>query len=99
MGISYDLAVKLKEVGFPQPPLRGAYDRDLQLSWYQAYIPTLSELISACGSDFMSISSGKGGWVAEQTVGLDGGVATGSTPEEAVANLYLSINTKQDAEN
>lgn len=59
--------------------------------------PTLSELIKACGSSFEGLQHGKlfaeddGSflWYAK----ADEEIAKGPTPEEAVANLWLAINT------
>ena len=69
------------------------------------YTPTLSELIEACGVDFDSLhhnSDGKWQALAEVLVGEpkttieDEEVAEGlgSTPEEAVARLWLSLIKK-----
>ncbi len=62
-----------------------------------AYVPTLSELISACGVGLMEIQrSGLGSshWYAEGA--LDGWEkeGEGSTPEEAVARLWLALHKK-----
>lgn len=94
--MNYELALKLKEAGFPQfPDNRNGfylYDSD-GFGTEQVYVPTLSELIEACKLDsffqltFMS-SSGK--WSSE----FDSYHGKGSTPEEAVANLYLALNQK-----
>lgn len=71
------------------------------------YKPTLSELIEACGDKLHSIRRGgwKGsslnGWMASEdsfyemtmnTVPKEP-VGTGSTPKEAVANLWLVLNS------
>lgn len=62
------------------------------------YLPTLSELIDACGEKFYGIHRMVDGeWLAfiydieDSTRQLE---TKGSTPEEAVANLWLAINQK-----
>lgn len=94
--MKYKLAKKLKDVGFPQnlgittsfqeqglapDPIDGRIG---------LYTPTLSELIEACGEDFFQLTKGSDIWYAEgDIVGTD--KVTGSTPEEAVANLYILL--------
>lgn len=67
---SYELAVKLKEAGFPQygngqlaPTPQGLTEKDI------AYIPTLSELIEACdgkwGQRFRWLGNEKTHWSAQ----------------------------------
>jgi len=68
--------------------------------------PTLSELIEACGDKFENLKrDGNSGEYAWRTNYIyDSGQeyddyactseANGSSPEEAVANLYLSLNSK-----
>lgn len=78
--MNYELALKLKEAGFP-------------VKWYvdnSGYdLPTLSELIEECGEGFkFSLHRFIEGWFAD-TKGHEG---KGSTPEEAVANLWLELN-------
>ncbi len=60
------------------------------------YIPTLSELIEACGEGYFILEKQGDKWRAEyphQTLRLLVG-EYGSTPEEAVAKLWLEINKK-----
>lgn len=62
------------------------------------YSPTLSELIVACGEQVRSIHSPRlAHWVATNNkIGENGSYeiqGTGSTPEEAVAKLYLQIKS------
>ena len=69
------------------------------------YLPTLEELISACG-DFIAIWQYPEGWVAGQRDNLIGmeknyidndppyHLGHGKTPSEAVANLWISLNKK-----
>lgn len=62
-------------------------------------IPSLSELIEACGDEFKNIERSTAGWHCNVITncfdctpeGWDEIKVTGTTPEEAVANLYLQI--------
>lgn len=66
-------------------------------------VPLLSELVEACGEDFDAIFSGKQRkedgypkskdmeWRADAT-NRTGFSCSGSTPEEAIANLWLALN-------
>lgn len=55
------------------------------------WLPTLSELISACGEPFEALERiNEGEWFAASDT--DGPYKKASTPEKAVANLYLSLN-------
>lgn len=59
-----------------------------------SYSPTLSELIEACGDKFDGIIRFYEGWVAGCNFGyewFDDTQANGSTPEEAVAKLWLEL--------
>lgn len=61
------------------------------------YIPTLSELIEACGERYFKLEF-MGKWVATSThitlrQLIDG---EGSTPEEAIANLWLKLKQIKD---
>jgi len=103
--MTYELALKLKNAGFPN--LGGGIGERyiypepsyLGLSRSQAcYDPTLSELIEACGDRFVSLNkyADNSGW---QTRGIDKKfekdmTGIGKTPEEAVAKLWLEINKK-----
>ena len=106
--ISYELALKLKEAGFPQEPSKAL---GILMDMYgkvptptECKIPTLSELIEACGlKGFVMwelngiIYAGK-----DDTAGRGQNyyddyphpLEEGLTPEEAVANLWLAINKK-----
>ena len=104
--IDYELALKLKNAGFPQKErsiIVGNEDNFIpdptHLDQY-LYVPTLSELIEACGKDFM-LTNERGKWDAWSgsendfvRMGEAGAKyeCQGSTPEESVANLYLALN-------
>lgn len=66
-----------------------------------AYIPTLSELIEACGDKFHRLEKGDDEdsangnyWLAYTSFDEAGLVAQGATPEIAVAKLWLALNRK-----
>lgn len=119
--MNYELCKKLKDVGFPQEIGKGEVLMDLHMSvdengngipCEQVYIPTLSELIAACGDSFRKIvfhhscvtrpdyveKYGENmSWSAHSCAHfvpkrIKGKVFRGTTPEKAVANLWLEIN-------
>lgn len=89
--MNYELAKELKEAGFMD-----------SIDWIKTPFddvvpnPTLSELIHACRDEFngldkdKSLSAGVVYWVGKAW-SLDENT-TGSTPEEAVARLWLALN-------
>jgi hypothetical protein len=95
--MTYELAKTLKDAGFPQNlnPGNGegfVYEGD-HPKGPGVYCPTLSELIEACGSDFYELKNLTFGWIANADSDyLKRG--DGSTPEEAVARLWLALNKK-----
>lgn len=107
--ISYELAKKLKDAGFPQDRDGDGYElgsNGLRRSYQSfddfleyAYAPTLSELIEACGDEVRLQSYWSENdlmWQADNSSNFyvkENQIAgVGSTPEEAVALLYLAIN-------
>lgn len=101
--LSYETALKLKDAGFPQGIKGYYYDylgneiephwSDLVLETY-IYVPTLSELIEACGNDFYSLIRGQGGTFATCDINGNVNALSNLSPEEAVASLWLAINKK-----
>ena len=99
-GIDYKLAKELKDAGFPQHQPCGS----------ECYIPSLSELIEACGDDFENLvrtdEKNLGVWFraymtedAFDELGIPcvrdcDGFEGGDTPEESVARLWLELNKK-----
>ena len=77
--ISYELARKLHDAGFQSKD--------------NAYIPTLEELIEACGDRFAMLGKNKDGW-RSMSNGNFGANVEGTSPDEAVANLWLILNKK-----
>lgn len=98
--MNYAKAKELKDAGFPQyiiekgqgyyidySPSDGGITQDVLLP---LYIPTLEELIEACGKYVTLVDVGPN-WRAYIGPESD---CDGSTPSEAVANLYLELNKK-----
>ena len=107
--IDYKLAKQLKEAGFPQGGsgkwlssigvLKLEYAKEYDDA---VYLPTLAELIEACGKPFVLhspksydvceeyVCPSMTKWVAfRQNPHTD---AEGKSPEEAVAKLYIKLN-------
>lgn len=118
--MTYELAKKLKDAGFPQVIKADYYHegcdecfggnaelyekaKDSGFDSNDISIPTLPELIEACGEKFFYLERldnlAYKGWVAHAIfTGTDEKVIAknGSTPEEAVANLWLKLNQSND---
>ena len=112
--MEYKLAKQLKDLGFTQNEWNGvgSYLSSFgipkkifvdEFSSEVAYIPTLSELIEACGDEFQLTrwdeSVWDGLWVASTEIYYDdagyvGDIGEGKTPEEAVAKLYIKLNNQ-----
>lgn len=116
--LSYDIAKRLKESGYPQCGLFHGFDRFVtngssmsdeadkavngNLETKTINKPcehiTLSELIQACdGETFALKNLPDDTWLAEGGIGTlacPSHYGTGSTPEIAVANLWLALHTK-----
>ena len=96
--MTYELASKLKNAGFPNVVLNNGMSSDGETVKYTHITPTLSELIEACGEDFDNLTKGrfiKKGWMcnyAHDDQANEDWNSEGSTPEEAVANLWLELN-------
>lgn len=99
--ISRALAIQLEQAGFPAP------DGNWALSMYESTSegftarPNLSELIEACGDGFGSLEALHDGndhvqkWRSRSwDTGLETNHWICSTPEEAVAALYLALHKK-----
>lgn len=91
--VTYELAKQLKIAGWPQDKHLMADLRMMEDGEKDTVtLPTLSELIEACGSVVLSV--GKDGFtnVMKFNPIVD---AQGEAPEEAVAKLWLELNRKQ----
>jgi len=106
--ITHELALELKNAGFPQQGdgkyvgnvgnISGQIEPGEVFGIAQEdffYIPTLSELIEACGDKFSKLyTNDQKKWYAESLI--DYRLGTGSTPREAVAKLYLDIKKHEN---
>lgn len=99
--MNYELAKKLKDAGYPQkgsahplvlnppgPPPKGIYSSESAIN------PTLEELIDACGDYLGDITKTDEGWYTNAENAGNYPQSDGSTPSEAVANLWLALNSK-----
>ena len=103
--MDYTLAKQLKDAGFPQnyrvnqKDLEGFTEEGKKsyLEQLDPHIPTLSELITACGESFHALKAyhrPEVEWIAMVTESFYiPGQITGKTPEEAVARLWIALNT------
>lgn len=110
--ITYELAKELKEKGFPQK-FNGIESFDLNIDSKilpepkgELYLPTLSELIEACGDMFgqlikydpdkghLFIAIGEHPRWEIETESKVIRTEPYSTPEEAVARLWIALNKK-----
>ena len=90
--MNYELAKKLKDAGYPQDFSDGRIAVVNSNNSDYAFPPTLSELIDACGDGFDYLerytkdiwTATDGDYIFEQ----------GLTPEDAVANLYIKLNSR-----
>ena len=84
MSMNYELAKELKDAGFPfdWPPD----------AIVDSVVPTLSELIEACGDGFYDLSrEGEQDWIAGNQE-ID--ACVGHSSEEAVARLWLALTSR-----
>jgi len=105
--MTYELAKKLKDAGFPQIWGEG-YFKDLQgrltkkgyeeiKGHYVVYFPTLSELIEACGKRelYMISNPERGGSVRTRDIHDEDKIDIwfdGESLEIALANLYIALH-------
>jgi len=102
--MTHEIAKKLKDAGFEQEGLGllmngNVYALGFSEPTGDMYYPTLSELIEACGHYFYQLTKeDNGSWTCASINGYPKsgfGVTNSSTPEEAVANLWLALNDKK----
>lgn len=99
--LSYEICKKLKDAGFPQH--LNIDECEFYGCWGdQPCQPTLSELIKACEDGFIDlVQLINNKWACNKydvcldctPDGWDEYEALGSSPEEAVANLYLKLKS------
>ena len=103
--MQYELAKKLKDAGFPNADKRCSYCIEIdqpKCNVCEDRTIGLSELIEACGEQkSLGLERNYGGmWTAYKDTQLWNDVdgykyqARGTTPEEAVAKLWLDLNKK-----
>lgn len=86
--MNYEIAKQLRDAGFPNLDVPDLDKRSLR--W-----PTLSQLIEACGYGFRSLSlHSNGRWIAKSGANTGKFLKTSSSPEEAVAKLWLELKKK-----
>jgi hypothetical protein len=91
--MNYELAAELNDAGFPQGGTGswiGPPDKIVWRSGDRVYVPTLGELIEACGERFKALTYRPHAktWSAE----ADNFMSCGhSSPAEAVAYLWLAL--------
>ncbi len=101
--MNYELAKQLKDAGFPQngngePQYfkDGVRDRtEFGHRYERLYIPTLEELIEACGDGFNGLHKAGTAWLASTLKGTGEFDGAGETPTEAVARLWLALQDNQ----
>ncbi len=90
-----NLAKELQAAGFPggtESLLESSEDNGNRSSWNGIYVPTLSMLIEQCG-DQLFLSCSKNDCVALRYVNGVKYQGFGATPSEAIARLWLSLNS------
>lgn len=91
--MNYNLAKQLKDCGYPQKEHSGYFHQgDLVGDDDLPYVPTLSELIEACGDKFKELVRNDDGNFECRNDYMDMETAEYPTPEEAMAHWYLKIH-------
>jgi len=88
--MTYELAKQLKDAAFPQQGNGSTFGSPNEV----VYLPTLSELIEACGDQFYCVEKNLKEAPLWTATGWDDDFGVGQTPEEAVAKLWLALNQK-----
>jgi hypothetical protein len=89
--VDYELAKSLMSAGFPQTGKGRLIGSPNKLVWRsddRVYVPTLEELIEACGENFGSLDKQDDGWLARANGDQH---CFAGTPAEAVARLWLTL--------
>jgi hypothetical protein len=92
--MDYDLAESLMNARFPQigkGRLIGPPNKLVWRSGDRVYLPTLEELIEACGENFVSLHRQYDGWLASANCDQS---CFAKTPAEAVARLWLALQKR-----
>lgn len=99
-GITYELAKRLRDAGFPGSERWGENGGKMMVDIFD--VPTLEELIEACGERYTLLKRERDGhWRATGAIRASQKRERfrevhlyGSTPEEAIAMLWLALNKK-----
>jgi hypothetical protein len=92
--MDYELAKSLMDAGFPQVgkgSLIGSLNKLVWRSGDRVYVPTLEELIEACGENFVSLHRQHDGWLAYANYDQR---CFAETAAEAVARLWLALQKR-----
>jgi hypothetical protein len=93
--MNYELAVQLRDAGFPQSGEGRRIGAPTAFVWRArdlVYVPTLEELIAACGDEFGELARLPDGNF--EAVARGGGLRQrGKSPSEATARLWLALNS------
>ena len=89
--VTYELAKRLKEAGFPQGRASSPVSLEVPSETEVRY-PSLSELIEACGDACFKVCCMPGRYVVAREASE--AMEECSTPEEAVANLWIELEKK-----
>ena len=94
--MNYKLALELKKAGFPQGDISSLPQERYWSKEEVCYIPTLSELIEACGHRFKNLEKYNGDFWSCNCDKVSCLVHSCKTPLEAVAKLYIKLNKKDE---
>jgi hypothetical protein len=93
--VEYELAQQLRDAGFPQGgkgTQTGPSDKLVWRAGDRVYVPTLSELIEACDSEWFYLHKNRDGKWKASNHRID--TLDYPTPDEAVARLWLALHKK-----
>ena len=99
--MNHKLAKQLKDAGFPQGETEVGACMDDNMNEVlsketHSLIPTLEELIEACGDEFTCLTNNLDEWKVSANLDIPSNeriLIFGKTPSEAVAKLWLALNT------
>jgi hypothetical protein len=95
--MDYELAKELEQAGYPIRPTAAQYTNGEAIE--SIAIPTLEELIEACGEGCTALLKTGLEWKAGAPTGMEhvdaySVTGVGLSPSEAVARLWLALQTK-----
>jgi hypothetical protein len=89
--MDYELAKSLMDAEFPQIGKGSLIGSLNKLVWRSGYVPTLEELIEACGENFVSLHKQHDGWLAYANYDQS---CIAETAAKAVARLWLELQKR-----